>query len=43
MISSMYPGVTVLLSRMVQKEQIARLQAIGIALCLAAVGMIALS
>lgn len=42
-ISSMYPGVTVLLARMVQKEQIARLQAIGIALCLAAVGMIALS
>lgn len=42
-IASMYPGFTVLLARELQKEQIERLQTAGIALCLAAVGLIALA
>jgi drug/metabolite transporter (DMT)-like permease len=40
-ISSMYPGITVLLAGILQKEQVGRLQMAGIALCLAAVSLIA--
>lgn len=40
-ISSMYPGTTVLLARAIQHERMSRLQLLGIALCLGAVGLIA--
>jgi drug/metabolite transporter (DMT)-like permease len=39
--SSMYPAATVILAGVVQRERILPLQAVGIAICLAAVGVIA--
>jgi drug/metabolite transporter (DMT)-like permease len=40
-ISSMYPGATVILARAIQREHMSRLQPLGIGICLAAVAMIA--
>ena len=40
-ISSMYPGTTVLLASVVQHEKLSRLQPFGIALCLLAIAFIA--
>lgn len=42
-VSSMYPGTTVLLARAIQHERTSRLQGLGIVVCLAAVALIAIS